>query len=334
VYKYGFNGQEKDDEVYGNGNIYDYGFRVYDPRLGRFLSVDPLTMSYPWYTPYQFAGNKPILFIDLDGKEETLPSKPGEDCFLCDIVNEVINAGDNVIATGLEWSIPDKTEGALIRKRLEKDGYKVPGLISNEKLGQAFSIRFINRIPVVVPDGGVKGDLIDLSINTLVLIGSVPTEGSMGSVGVMVISTKSIVTSSIASMLRGLKILAREKEITETFLDAGTGKLVRAAEANGAAIFEETTGSTLRASLKGEKGDFIATSGKYEGRSIDHFTGWIPGKNNMVSTLKSLDKHMGDGKCDYLLIDMRKYSKTEYDQIMNHLNTKYSDKLSKVLIIE
>ncbi|MFO0508312.1 MAG: hypothetical protein ACK5YS_05520 [bacterium] len=34
------------------------------------LSVDPLTKSFPWYTPYQFAGNSPILHIDLDGLEE------------------------------------------------------------------------------------------------------------------------------------------------------------------------------------------------------------------------------------------------------------------------
>jgi len=44
--------------------------RVYDPRLGKFLSVDPLTKDFPWYTPYQFAGNKPIWAIDLDGAEE------------------------------------------------------------------------------------------------------------------------------------------------------------------------------------------------------------------------------------------------------------------------
>ena len=35
----------------------------------RFLSVDPLTKKYPWYTPYQFAGNTPIWAIDLDGLE-------------------------------------------------------------------------------------------------------------------------------------------------------------------------------------------------------------------------------------------------------------------------
>ncbi len=70
VYRYGFNGKEMDNEVKGEGAQYDYGFRIYDPRLGRFLSVDPLFKTYPWYTPYQFAGNKPIIAVDLDGMEE------------------------------------------------------------------------------------------------------------------------------------------------------------------------------------------------------------------------------------------------------------------------
>lgn len=49
---------------------YDYGFRIYNPAIGKFLSVDPLTKDYPWYTPYQFAGNKPIGAIDIEGLEE------------------------------------------------------------------------------------------------------------------------------------------------------------------------------------------------------------------------------------------------------------------------
>lgn len=69
-YRYGFNGKEKDNEVSGDGNQYDYGFRIYNPRLGRFLSVDPLAYSYPYYTPYQFAGNMPVAAIDLDGLEQ------------------------------------------------------------------------------------------------------------------------------------------------------------------------------------------------------------------------------------------------------------------------
>lgn len=71
-YRYGFNGKEEDDEVKGDGNQQDYGFRIYDPRLVRFLSVDPLTKDYPWYTPYQFAGNKTIWAVDLDGLEELI----------------------------------------------------------------------------------------------------------------------------------------------------------------------------------------------------------------------------------------------------------------------
>jgi hypothetical protein len=47
----------------------DYGFRIYNPRIAKFLSVDPLMSSYPELTPYQFASNTPIQAIDLDGLE-------------------------------------------------------------------------------------------------------------------------------------------------------------------------------------------------------------------------------------------------------------------------
>ncbi|MCP4121759.1 MAG: hypothetical protein GY751_08390 [Bacteroidetes bacterium] len=62
---------EKDDEVSGDGNQYDYGFRIYNPRIARFLSVDPLAPKFPMLTPYQFASNTPIQAIDLDGLEAT-----------------------------------------------------------------------------------------------------------------------------------------------------------------------------------------------------------------------------------------------------------------------
>jgi RHS repeat-associated protein len=68
-YRYGFNGKENDNEVKGEGNQQDYGMRIYDPRLGRFLSNDPLSKNFPYYSPYQFAGCNPIRNIDLDGGE-------------------------------------------------------------------------------------------------------------------------------------------------------------------------------------------------------------------------------------------------------------------------
>jgi RHS repeat-associated protein len=74
-YSFGFNGQEKINEWAGIGNFIDYKERGQDTRIARFLSVDNLAASYPWYTPYQFAGNDPIRFIDRDGLEPAPPEK-------------------------------------------------------------------------------------------------------------------------------------------------------------------------------------------------------------------------------------------------------------------
>ena len=71
-YRYGFNGKENDNEVKGIGDQIDYGMRVYDPRIGKFLSVDPLQKKYPWLSPYQFAENDVIRSIDLDGLEKQI----------------------------------------------------------------------------------------------------------------------------------------------------------------------------------------------------------------------------------------------------------------------
>jgi RHS repeat-associated protein len=67
--RYRFCGKEKDAE----SGLYYYGARYYAPWLCRFVSVDPLAGYYPFYTPFQYAGNQPINFIDLDGKEKALP---------------------------------------------------------------------------------------------------------------------------------------------------------------------------------------------------------------------------------------------------------------------
>jgi len=57
---------------------------IYDPRIGRFLSVDPLAEKYAYYTPYQFAGNMPIEASDLDGLEPEYEGKENEVAFAKD----------------------------------------------------------------------------------------------------------------------------------------------------------------------------------------------------------------------------------------------------------
>jgi RHS repeat-associated protein len=65
--RYGFNGKENDGEVKGEGNSLDFGARVYDPRISGFLSVDPLTGSYPDISPYLYAEDNPIYLLDVEG---------------------------------------------------------------------------------------------------------------------------------------------------------------------------------------------------------------------------------------------------------------------------
>jgi RHS repeat-associated protein len=69
-FAYGFNGMEKDDDVKGDGNSLDFGARIYDSRLGRWLSVDPLANSFPFESHYNFVSQNPIIYIDIEGNSK------------------------------------------------------------------------------------------------------------------------------------------------------------------------------------------------------------------------------------------------------------------------
>jgi RHS repeat-associated protein len=68
-YRFGFQGQEGDDEVSGEGNSYAFKYRFHDPRLGRFLSIDPLFKEYAHNSPYAFSENRVNDAIELEGAE-------------------------------------------------------------------------------------------------------------------------------------------------------------------------------------------------------------------------------------------------------------------------
>ena len=71
-YRYGFNGMEMDDEISGEGNSYDFGARLYNPRVGRWLSGDPHEHNYPGLSTFVFAFNSPMAFNDPNGKDGIL----------------------------------------------------------------------------------------------------------------------------------------------------------------------------------------------------------------------------------------------------------------------
>jgi RHS repeat-associated protein len=73
--RYGFNGKENDSEF---GNQYDYGARMYNAQIGRWLSVDPLMAKYPEWSTYAFSANSPIATIDNSGEDWFYYMKNGE----------------------------------------------------------------------------------------------------------------------------------------------------------------------------------------------------------------------------------------------------------------
>ncbi len=68
-YRYGFQGQEMDNEIKGRGNSLNYKYRMHDPLVGRFFAVDPLAKKYPWNSSYAFSENRVIDGVELEGLE-------------------------------------------------------------------------------------------------------------------------------------------------------------------------------------------------------------------------------------------------------------------------
>ncbi|MEP6675848.1 MAG: RHS repeat-associated core domain-containing protein [Ferruginibacter sp.] len=72
LYRYGFNGKENDNNVNGEGNEQDYGMRIYDPRICRWLSVDQMQIKHSNESPYLFVGGNPMIYTDPDGRDRIL----------------------------------------------------------------------------------------------------------------------------------------------------------------------------------------------------------------------------------------------------------------------
>jgi hypothetical protein len=102
----------------------DYGERIYEPRLGKFFSVDPITGQYPWLTPYQFASNRPIDGIDLDGKEWSVSRNGNTVAFTVKIAvyNESSTLSKSKQISRLIHSLESKIETNFKKSFINSDG--------------------------------------------------------------------------------------------------------------------------------------------------------------------------------------------------------------------
>jgi len=113
--RYKYVGKERDEET----GLYYYGARYYAAWIAKFVSVDPLQLKYPHYTPYQYAGNKPVSYIDLDGLEEVKRNKDENTIELKEgryydkdfnLIKEVGNGSSNIMV------IPEDKEVKKLKK--------------------------------------------------------------------------------------------------------------------------------------------------------------------------------------------------------------------------
>jgi RHS repeat-associated protein len=332
-YRYGFNGKEDDPET----DLQDYGMRIYNAALGKFLSEDPLTRGYPWYTPYQFAGNKPIRYIDLDGAEEYDPfySPSPEDEInegIKNIINGAIDGLGNIVAVLTEWCNTDETEGAVVRAFLTNAGITIGTSVTDETLGETFKIRKRDRDVVVEVDGDLSDDLIDIGVGVLNVIAILPW-GPSGSGQMLCMTVQPVVAAEISTVVRVLQIAARTKELMQEG-DAAIGTVGREFESEAGALFEEATGWKL-ARTADKVGDFVIKSGAQAGKIIDHM-GPPKGLDGFVMNdfLKSIDSHLLKQGVDFILLDLRAFSAEQKTLIWEYVSLNHAKDMSKIIRIQ
>ena len=168
-------GRQKDqDGEFSDLTHYDYGFRIYNPSIARFLSVDPLSREYPWYTPYQFAGNKPIVAIDLDGLEELIMiySRTVSN----DINEHIKNYGiESAIARLHNHNYNGKYPDGVVNTPFSSpDGYswlqnvrgrnlEIPNIIAEHKSNVDF-LKEGQTMLITVKDSEIKEDQLEITI--------------------------------------------------------------------------------------------------------------------------------------------------------------------------
>ena len=143
-FRFGFNGKENFDQYQ------DYGFRIYYPELGKFLSVDPLFKIYPYYSLFHFAGNRPLDCIDIDGSEPLSVIKRSTHEKIINIPDDLPSKRERLVISVIDYSYTNTAAhllslvSGISEKEIQKVKIKNYGLLlplySTEKGGGAMTL--------------------------------------------------------------------------------------------------------------------------------------------------------------------------------------------------
>ena len=145
-YRYGFNGKENDNEVKGDGNLQDFNNRIYDSRISKWLSLDPLQKKYPGESNYIFTTDNPIYYLDIDGRDKIIThiyvNERGQVIKKFDVIasDKLVKVSAKVVSSpidshdyvsGYEWHDVNQTVVHMMR-----NGIEVARDVSLETLGK------------------------------------------------------------------------------------------------------------------------------------------------------------------------------------------------------
>ena len=122
--RYQYNGKEIDEDF--GLKVYHYGARIYDPAIGRFTGVDPISDKFPWVSTYNYAENEPVANIDLHGLQKVsihfLGQLSTNESSSSAIGTATYDLGNK---NNLSFSIAFDGIGAVSGSYSEKDGLKI-----------------------------------------------------------------------------------------------------------------------------------------------------------------------------------------------------------------